>query len=147
MHQVANRLAVVHKSLAHAHTVTILYAHCEDVGVVEEEVTFVDRDLDLKLISNKRSASLGLELFFNEGDGLFDGICAFRARFIRPHENVEIEVSEVLDGMDDARAGPSTDSMIRVLALEPGGESSRVATSNYDPVCLIAKVFILSVNK
>ena len=49
--------------------------------------------------------------------------------------------------MDDARAGPSTDSMVRVLALEPGGESTRVATSNYDPVGLVAKLFILPVDK
>ena len=49
--------------------------------------------------------------------------------------------------MNNARAGPSTDSMVRILALEPGGQSTWIATSNNDPVGLVAKVFILPVNK
>ena len=147
MHQVANRFVVVNKSLAHGHTVTILDTHCEDVGVVEHKVALVDWDLDIKLVGNECSSSISLELFLNKGDGFFDGIRALRTRFISPHENVEIEMSEVLDGMDDARAGPSTDSMVRILALEPGGESTRVATSDYDPVCLVAKVFILTIDE
>jgi len=56
-------------------------------------------------------------------------------------------VSEVLDGMDDSRTGPSTDSMIRILALEPGSEGTRVTTADYDPICLVAKVFILTVDE
>ena len=56
-------------------------------------------------------------------------------------------MSEVLDGMDDTRAGPSTDSVVRILALEPGGESTRVATTDYNPVCLVTKVFVLTVNE
>ena len=54
---------------------------------------------------------------------------------------------EVLDSMDDARAGPSTDSMIRVLAFEPGGESTWVATTDHNPICLVTKVLILTVDE
>ena len=49
--------------------------------------------------------------------------------------------------MNNAGTRPSTESMVRILALEPGSQSTRVATSNYDPVGLVAKVFILPVNK
>lgn len=49
--------------------------------------------------------------------------------------------------MDDTRGGPSTDGMVRVLRLEPGRESARVASTDDDPVSLAAEDLVLTINE
>jgi len=42
----------------------------------------------------------------------------------------------VNDCVDDTGGRPGTEGVVGVLALEPGRESTRVATSNHDPLRL-----------
>jgi len=49
--------------------------------------------------------------------------------------------------MDDARAGPSADGGIWILRLEPCNQSTWVAATYDDPVSIVAKSLVLTLDE
>ena len=58
----------------------------------EHKVTIDDRNFDIEQFGHQCIALDSLKLLFNIGDGILDGMCAFRAGFFSSHKYVKVSV-------------------------------------------------------
>jgi hypothetical protein len=122
---IANRLAL-----------TILDLARENVSKVVHEVTVIKAIGDLEEvlhISCFISREATVKSHVHVGDDLLNHGLANGAAPSRRVVDIKVVVLEVSDGMNDARGRPGSSSR-SVLGLEPGGESTRVASANGKPL-------------
>ena len=133
--------------LTHADASAVLDTCNKDVGIEEEKVRVVDWDSDIEQVRDVLVTLVGFELMLSDHDGRLDGVAADWARLVRPHEDIQIESLEVLDGVDNTRGRPSADSVGGILRLEPGSEGARIASTNYNPVGFVSELVVLVIDE
>ena len=88
VHQAVFRSCSSLESFTHGCACAVLDAHCEDVGIEEEEIAIVNRSRNVEKIRDILVTLLGLQLMLSNHDRGLDGITALWTRLVRSHEDV-----------------------------------------------------------
>lgn len=110
--------------------------------------------LDLRVSISKSIKKLGLlissswiENVINLGCEILDSFGAWITTLLGSVEDVKIESSEVLNGVDNSWRGPGSNSMVWVNTFEPSGKSSGVASSDDNPLVISTEFWVSCVNE
>ena len=106
------------------HTGVVIRDHFEELIIGEHESVEILLELD---------AGVGVrEKLFDVGVEFLDSLSTPLTDHLRGEGDLVVVFLEVSDGVDDTGRGECSNSEVAVLIPEPGGESSRVGTSDGD---------------
>ena len=108
---------------------------CARVNVSEHVIEFGFKLIFWDLEHSRESVKVhGFELLFNPQEMLFYNLRALISWSTCARENLKIILFEIFDCLDYPGAGPGTNGVVRVLAMEPSGQSTGVTTSYSYPI-------------